>query len=108
MDSQIIPPYAEQWLNRLFLVEVEMEMEMEMELVVVVGVGKDGWARAKEVERRVTAVMESEEGDAQQNRKAEMKEKAMAAPSEVWSFVSALTELVELWYNIVDFLISVN
>lgn len=95
MGSQIIPPYAEQWLNRLFLVE--------MGLVVVVGVGKDGWARAKEVERRVTAVTESEEGDALQNRKVEMKEKAMAARSEVWSFVSALTELVELWYNIVDF-----
>ncbi|KAJ8641531.1 hypothetical protein MRB53_018225 [Persea americana] len=69
--------YAEQRLNRLVVVEKGLALAAEK--------GKDGWVGEEEVERQVRAVMESKEGEALRERTGAMKEKAVAALSEVGS-----------------------
>ncbi|XXG88920.1 hypothetical protein AAC387_Pa12g1053 [Persea americana] len=63
------PLYAEQWLNRVVLVE-EMALAMPIE-----GVEK-GWLVAEDIEKRVRGLMESEEVKTLREWTTEMRDKA--------------------------------
>ncbi|XXG82138.1 hypothetical protein AAC387_Pa10g0148 [Persea americana] len=84
------PLYAEQWLNRVALVE-ELALAMPID-----GVEK-GWVVAEEVEKRMRGLMESEEGKALRERTAEIRDKAMAALGEGGSSRTSLAALTRLW-----------
>ncbi|KAL5718354.1 hypothetical protein ACHQM5_011264 [Ranunculus cassubicifolius] len=84
------PLYAEQRLNRVFLVE-------EMKIAFPMVEGKDGFVSAGEVEKRVRQVMESEEGERVKERAVRFGEDAKEAMSEGGSSIKALSELAELW-----------
>ncbi|OVA16939.1 UDP-glucuronosyl/UDP-glucosyltransferase [Macleaya cordata] len=84
------PLYAEQRLNRVVLVK-------EMKLGLWLNESEDGFVTASEIEERVRALMESEEGRELKERVLVAKDEAKAALSEGGSSRSALAELVESW-----------
>ncbi|KAJ4962704.1 hypothetical protein NE237_022643 [Protea cynaroides] len=86
------PLYAEQYINKAFLVE-EMKFAMAMEEL------EDGLVSATEVEKRVLALMESEEGRVLRERSRKMKEEAMSVWSECGSSMIAFAKLVESWIS---------
>ncbi|KAJ4965140.1 hypothetical protein NE237_016989 [Protea cynaroides] len=86
------PLYAEQHMNRAVLVE-EMKLAMPMEE------SEDGLVSAMEIEKRVRALIESEEGRVFRERSRKMKKEAMAAWSEGGSALLAFTKLVDSWIS---------
>ncbi|XP_042505945.1 UDP-glycosyltransferase 88F4-like [Macadamia integrifolia] len=86
------PLYAEQRMNKVFLVE-GMKLAMPMEE------SEDGLVSAAEVEKRVTDLMESEEGRVLRERSRKMKEEAMAVWSDSGSSMTAFTKLVDSLIN---------
>ncbi|XP_042492035.1 UDP-glycosyltransferase 88F4-like [Macadamia integrifolia] len=86
------PLYAEQRMNKVFLVE-GMKLAMPMEE------SEDGLVSAAEVEKRVTDLMESEEGRVLRERSRKMKEEAMAVWSDSGSSMAAFTKLVDSLIN---------
>ncbi|KAL5984755.1 hypothetical protein ACLOJK_041377 [Asimina triloba] len=83
------PLYAEQHLNRWFLVE-EMKMALALEAEE-----ESGLVRSDELEKRVREVMEME--SALSARMMEMKELAAAALKEGGASYAAMEELAQLW-----------
>ncbi|KAG6778966.1 hypothetical protein POTOM_015329 [Populus tomentosa] len=84
------PLYAEQRLNRIFLVE-------EMKLALPMNESDDGFVSSAEVEERVLGLMESEEGKLIRERAIAMKIAAQATLNEGGSSRVALSQLVESW-----------
>ncbi|KAJ4962816.1 hypothetical protein NE237_022755 [Protea cynaroides] len=84
------PLYAEQRMNKVFLVE-DMKLAMPMEE------SEDGLVTAVEVQKRVTALMNSEEGKLLREQSRKMKEEAMSVWSERRSSMIAFTKLAESW-----------
>ncbi|XP_042490160.1 anthocyanidin 5,3-O-glucosyltransferase-like [Macadamia integrifolia] len=84
------PLYAEQHLNRVILVE-EMKVAMAMEE------GEDGLVSAVEIEKRLRALMDLEEGTILRERCMQTREAALATWAEGGSSVVALNQLAELW-----------
>ncbi|XP_043714879.1 UDP-glycosyltransferase 88F3-like [Telopea speciosissima] len=84
------PLYAEQRMNKVFLVE-EMKFAMPMEE------SEDGLVSAAEVEKRLTALMVSEEGRVLRERSRKMKEEAMPVWSECGSSMIVFRKLAESW-----------
>ncbi|KAF6175405.1 hypothetical protein GIB67_036496 [Kingdonia uniflora] len=84
------PLYAEQHVNKTLLVE-------EMKLALPMNASDDGFVSSSEVEKRVTEVMGSGEGNALRERTMRLKECAKVAMSEGGSSRRALAEVVELW-----------
>ncbi|KAF9602406.1 hypothetical protein IFM89_027535 [Coptis chinensis] len=83
------PLYAEQRINRVFLVE-------ELKLALPMVENEDGFVSAGEIEKRVKQLMDSEEGKVIREQALRMCEGAKAALSEGGSSLRALNELVEL------------
>ncbi|GAB2265141.1 hypothetical protein Dimus_000206 [Dionaea muscipula] len=86
------PLYAEQKLNKLFLVEdAKVALPLKWE--------KDGTVRAEELERLVRELMaeDSASGKAVRERVTAMRAEAMAALGEGGSSTATLDQLVELW-----------
>ncbi|XP_043712585.1 UDP-glycosyltransferase 88F3-like [Telopea speciosissima] len=86
------PLYAEQRMNKVFLVE-EMKFAMPMEE------SENGLVSAAEVEKRVRALMESEEGRVLREQSRKMKEEAMTVWSECGSSMTAFSKLADSWIN---------
>jgi hypothetical protein len=84
------PLYAEQRINRIFLVE-------EMKLALPMNESDNGFVSSAEVEERVLGLMESEEGKLIRERAIAMKIAAQAALKEGGSSRMALSKLVESW-----------
>jgi hypothetical protein len=84
------PLYAEQRINRIFLVE-------EMKLALPMNESDNGFVSSAEVEERVLGLMESEEGKLIRERTIAMKFAAKAALNEGGSSRVALSKLVESW-----------
>ncbi|KAE9445154.1 hypothetical protein C3L33_22948, partial [Rhododendron williamsianum] len=84
------PLYAEQRLNRVLLVK-------EMKLALWMNESESGFVTAEEVEKRVTELMDSEEGKAVRDRVKAASEGAREAMSEGGSSRVALAKLVESW-----------
>ncbi|KAI8564903.1 hypothetical protein RHMOL_Rhmol03G0218900 [Rhododendron molle] len=84
------PLYAEQRFNRVVMVE-------EMNLALPMKDSKDGFVRADEVEKRVSELMDSQEGKSVRMQVSEMKAAAEVAMSEGGSSRVALSKLVESW-----------
>ncbi|KAM1126858.1 hypothetical protein ACFX2B_041479 [Malus domestica] len=84
------PLYAEQRFNRVVLVE-------EIKIALPMKESEDGFVRAPEVEKRVTELMESEEGEVMRKRTKAMQNEAHVALGETGSSGVALTKLLELW-----------
>jgi hypothetical protein len=84
------PLYAEQRVNRIFLVE-------EMKLALPMNESDNGFVSSAEVEERVLGLMESEEGKLIRERTIAMKIAAKAALNEGGSSRVALSKLVESW-----------
>ncbi|XP_030533197.1 UDP-glycosyltransferase 88B1-like [Rhodamnia argentea] len=82
------PLYAEQRLNRAYLVE-----EMKLALSVTES-EEDGLVSADELEERVNELMRSEKGRAIKDRVLPMRDAATAALSEGGSSLSTLAELI--------------
>ncbi|KAJ6807187.1 anthocyanidin 5,3-O-glucosyltransferase [Iris pallida] len=82
------PMYAEQWMNKVFLVE-EMKLAVPME-----GYDEDV-VSAEEVERKVRWLMESEGGAELRARAERAKERAAASLAEGGKSKVALLEVVE-------------
>ncbi|KAJ4962247.1 hypothetical protein NE237_022186 [Protea cynaroides] len=87
------PLYAEQYMNRAVLVE-NMKMAMPMEA------SEDGFVSADEVEKRVRALMDSEEGRELRERSWKMREEAIAAWEEGGTSSVAITKLTESWNRV--------
>ncbi|KAL8544135.1 hypothetical protein ACS0TY_004603 [Phlomoides rotata] len=81
------PIYAEQRMNRVFMVE---EMKVALPLEEVAG----GFVTAGELEKRVRELMESNRGRAVRHRVTELKYAAAAAVGENGSSVFALQEFI--------------
>ncbi|KAJ4963152.1 hypothetical protein NE237_023091 [Protea cynaroides] len=79
-----------QYLNRTVLVE-DMKLAMPMEAA------EDGFVSAGEVEKRVRALMDSEEGRELRERSWKMREEAIAAWEEGGTSSVATTKLAESW-----------
>nr|QLF96275.1 phloretin 4'-O-glycosyltransferase [Malus trilobata] len=84
------PLYAEQRLNRVVLVE-------EIKIAMPMNESEDGFVRAAEVEKRVTELMDSEEGESIRKRTKDLQNDAHAALGETGSSGVAFTKLLELW-----------
>ncbi|XP_058206038.1 UDP-glycosyltransferase 88B1-like [Rhododendron vialii] len=84
------PLYAEQRLNRVVMVD-------EMNLALPMKDSKDGFVTADEVEKRVSELMDSQEGKSVRMQVSKMKAAAEAAMSEGGSSRVALSKLVESW-----------
>ncbi|XP_042479706.1 UDP-glycosyltransferase 88F3-like [Macadamia integrifolia] len=82
------PLYAEQEVNKVFLVE-EMKLAMPMEAA------EDGIVVAAEVEKRVGALMDSDEGAEMRKRCSKMRVKALAAWAEEGSSKNAFINLAK-------------
>jgi hypothetical protein len=80
------PLYAEQGLNKVFMVE-EMKIGVEM-------TGYEEFVKAEEVEAKVRLVMETEEGKVLRGRLAVAREKALEATKEGGSSVVAFAEFM--------------
>lgn len=81
------PIYAEQRMNRVFMVE---EMKVALPLEEVAG----GFVTAGELEKRVRELMESKTGKAIRHRVTELKHAAAAAVGENGSSVVALEKFI--------------
>ncbi|CAN1158578.1 UDP-glycosyltransferase 88B1 [Linum perenne] len=89
------PLYAEQKFNRVMLVE-EIKIALSMEES-----DASGFVKAKEVERRVKELMDSEgRGELVRRRTIDMKNAATDAVAEGGSSRVALNELVDSWTRI--------
>ncbi|XP_043715606.1 UDP-glycosyltransferase 88A1-like isoform X2 [Telopea speciosissima] len=84
------PLYAEQRLNRIFLVE-------EMKLALSMDESEGGFVSSAMVEKRVKELMGSEEGKALRERTLALRDAAKAAMAEGGSSRVALARLAELW-----------
>lgn len=84
------PLYAEQRLNRIFMVE-------EMKIALPMLESEKGFVSSGEVEKRVRELMESEEGESIRKQAIEMKNEAKAALNVGGSSLVALSKLVETW-----------
>ncbi|GKU89230.1 hypothetical protein SLEP1_g3396 [Rubroshorea leprosula] len=84
------PLYAEQRLNRVFLVE-------EMKIALPIVESENGFVNSGEVERRVRDLMESKEGESVRERSIAMKHAAKAALIGDGSSHAALDKLIESW-----------
>ncbi|KAM4076260.1 hypothetical protein ACJW30_12G049300 [Castanea mollissima] len=84
------PLYAEQRLNRVFLVE-------EMKVALGLKEMEDGLVSAEELEKRVRELFESEVGREVRERVLGFREEAMVAQKEGGSSHIALTKLAQLW-----------
>ncbi|KAF7147184.1 hypothetical protein RHSIM_Rhsim03G0194400 [Rhododendron simsii] len=84
------PLYAEQRLNRVLLVK-------EMKLALWMNESESGFVTAEEVEKRVTELMDSEEGKAVRDRVKAASEGTREAMREGGSSRVALAKLVESW-----------
>ena len=84
------PLYAEQRFNRVVLVE-------ELKIALPMNELNDGFVRAHEVEKRVSELMNSKNGDSIRSRMLKIKNEAKAALSKGGSSQVALTKLTELW-----------
>nr|DAD29395.1 TPA_asm: hypothetical protein HUJ06_030863 [Nelumbo nucifera] len=84
------PLYAEQFINRAVLVE-------QMKLVMPLDQAEDGFVSAAEVEKRVRALTESEDGRVLRERGEEMKKAAKAAWAEGGSSFVAFNKFAESW-----------
>ncbi|KAK6117658.1 hypothetical protein DH2020_048620 [Rehmannia glutinosa] len=82
------PLYAEQRMNRVFMVE-------EMKVAVAVEELEDGFVTADELEKRIRELMESEMGREIRRRVTELKCSAAAAVREGGSSLVALEKLME-------------
>ncbi|KAJ4963279.1 hypothetical protein NE237_023218 [Protea cynaroides] len=87
------PLYAEQHLNRVVLVE-DMKVAMPMEAA------EDGFVSADEVEKRVKALMESEEGRDLRERSRKMRKEAIATWGEGGTSSVESTKLTESWNRV--------
>ncbi|CDP21339.1 unnamed protein product, partial [Coffea canephora] len=85
------PLYAEQKLNKLFLVE-EMKLALPMDEST-----EGGFVKAAEIEKRVRGLMDSEEGKVIRERAQAKKEEAKQAVADGGSSIVALAKLVESW-----------
>ncbi|KAI3431876.1 EF-hand domain-containing protein [Psidium guajava] len=85
------PLYAEQHMNRNFLVQ-----EMEMAIGVEQRDG-DGFVSGDEVERAVRELMESEQGRKLREKSWAMREKAAEAMGDSGSSTTTLAELAQTW-----------
>lgn len=81
------PLYAEQKMNRVFLVE-------DMKLGLPVTESEKGWVNAEELEQRLIELMNSEKGDGIRKRVLAMREVAMAAITDGGSSVRALERFI--------------
>ncbi|XP_017972984.1 PREDICTED: UDP-glycosyltransferase 88A1 [Theobroma cacao] len=84
------PLYAEQRYNRVLLVE-------EIKIALPIVESEYGFVNATEVEKRVTDLMESKEGNLVRERTIAMKHAAKTALGEGGSSRVALAKLVESW-----------
>ncbi|XP_042516173.1 UDP-glycosyltransferase 88F3-like [Macadamia integrifolia] len=84
------PLYAEQEVNKEVLVE-DMKLAMPMEAA------EDGIVVAAEVEKRIKALIDSDEGAEMRERSREIREKALAAWAEGGSSKTAFTNLAKSW-----------
>ncbi|XP_030449081.1 UDP-glycosyltransferase 88B1-like [Syzygium oleosum] len=84
------PLYAEQRHNRVLLVK-------EMRIALPVDESEGGLVSSEEVEKRVSELMEGEEGKMVRERALNMKEEAKAALSPGGSSQSALAGLIDSW-----------
>ncbi|XP_042482089.1 UDP-glycosyltransferase 88F3-like [Macadamia integrifolia] len=84
------PLYAEQEVNKEVLVE-DMKLAMPMEAA------EDGIVVAAEVEKRVKALIDSDDGAEMRERSREIREKALAAWAEGGSSKTAFTNLAKSW-----------
>ncbi|KAJ4959750.1 hypothetical protein NE237_019660 [Protea cynaroides] len=84
------PLYAEQRLNRVFLVE-------QMKLALPIDESEGGFVSAAEVENRINELMVSEEGKELREKTLAMRDAAKAAIAEGGSSRVALGRLAELW-----------
>lgn len=82
------PLYAEQRLNRNYIVE-------ESRVALAVKESDDGFVSADELDERMTELMSTEKGEAVRKRVLVMKGEAAAALSEGGSSCSALAELIQ-------------
>ncbi|GLU24331.1 hypothetical protein SLE2022_402740 [Rubroshorea leprosula] len=84
------PLYAEQRLNRVLLVE-------EIKIALPIVESENGFVNSAEVEKRVTELMELEEGKSIRERTVAMKHAAKAALREGGSSHVALNRLIKSW-----------
>ncbi|XP_042477935.1 UDP-glycosyltransferase 88F4-like [Macadamia integrifolia] len=84
------PLYAEQEVNKEVLVE-------DMKLATPMEAAEDGIVVAAEVEKRVKALIDSDEGAEMRERSREIREKALAAWAEGGSSKTAFTNLAKSW-----------
>ncbi|XP_030933133.1 anthocyanidin 5,3-O-glucosyltransferase-like [Quercus lobata] len=84
------PLYAEQRLNRVFLVE-------EMKVALGLKEMEDGLVSAEELEKRVRELFESEVGKEVRERVLGFRDEAMVAQKEGGSSHVALAKLAQLW-----------
>ncbi|XP_012084626.2 UDP-glycosyltransferase 88F3 [Jatropha curcas] len=85
------PLYAEQHLNRNALVE-DMKMAIGVEQR-----DEDGFVTGDELAKRVSELMNSDNGRELRERSTEMKEKSVSVWAESGSSTRALTRLVDFW-----------
>lgn len=86
------PLYAEQRMNRVFLVE-------EFKLALAVNESDDGFVTATELEDRVRQLMDSERGQEVRESVLTRRDEAVAAMREGGSSRLALDKLAALWKN---------
>ncbi|KAK9284373.1 hypothetical protein L1049_023544 [Liquidambar formosana] len=84
------PLYAEQKMNRVFMVE-------EMKAVLRLDQLEDGFVSADELEKRVRELMDSERGKEVRERVMAMRDGVMAAVEEGGSTRVALAKLADSW-----------
>lgn len=83
------PLYAEQKMNRIFLVE-EMKVAIDVKEA-----DEDGFVSADELEEKVVELMNSKKGEAVRERIMEFRKNAMAARSDGGSSCVAMAKLVD-------------
>nr|BBC62110.1 glucosyltransferase 10 [Nemophila menziesii] len=84
------PLYADQRLNRVFMVE-------EMKVALPVNESLDGFVTASEIEKRVKELMDSETGQAIKEHVKIISEDAKSALAENGSSHFSLTKLLNIW-----------
>ncbi|XP_015878293.3 anthocyanidin 5,3-O-glucosyltransferase-like [Ziziphus jujuba] len=84
------PLYAEQKMNRLFMVE-------DVKVALAVNESEDGFVSAAELERRVRELMDSEKGREVRDRVLGLRDSATAAMKDDGSSRAALNNLTEQW-----------
>ncbi|KAL5718356.1 hypothetical protein ACHQM5_011266 [Ranunculus cassubicifolius] len=87
------PLYAEQKVNRVFMVE-------EMKVALPMNASDDGIVMATEVEKRLTELMDSDEGNMVREQTVRMCVESKVALSVDGSSVQALGELAQSWSDV--------